>query len=212
VVISTEKQATTAEGTLYDVKEDDPVAIKFAQGLSRAFPQAALAVPDYATLEQLFRLQAVLLSISARAPVAAERLKLSNFLPSYRYVREKPMPPSLQGLLNYHEAFQTNSHGDAYTVNRYLTTVSGGVSMHLPVRPKSFRLDPGQTLLSFNRQILHARPGPHALSWPAPARGPSVFDSAVMKAVLWILLSLLFLKPLSPQHWSQFDLWQNLSF
>jgi hypothetical protein len=195
VVVSTEKQATAADGALYDVKEDDPIAIRFAEGLSSAFSKVAMVVPDYATLEELFRLQAVLLSIRIQAPAAAEHVKLASFIPGHRYAHESPMPPSLPGLVNYHEATSTNGHSDGYTIHRYLTTVAGGVSMRIPVRPKSFRSDAGQTLVSFHRQILAARPAAHTLAWRAPPLGTSFFKSPLGRATILILACALFLKP-----------------
>jgi hypothetical protein len=196
IVVSTEKQAAAADGALYDVKKDDPVATAFAENLSRAFPKAALAVPDYASLEELFRLHAVLLSICVRAPAEAERLKLGTFLPHYRYAHESPMPPSLPGLVNYHEETATNSQSDGYTVSRYLTTVAGGVSMHLPLRAKSFRLDASRTLISLNRQVLAARPASYSLTWRAPSPPKSDFTTPFLHAFFLILIGLLFFKPI----------------
>ncbi len=198
MVVSTEKQATKSDGELYDVEEDDPDAIKFAAGLSQALPKLGSLVPDYGSLEALFRLRALLLSIRSQAAPTAEQLGLPDFLPEYRFLHESAMPPSLPGLVNYHERRWTNEVVKGrfihQTVHRSMSTVSGGVSMRMPLNDTVFSKVPNGVLQSLTNRVLNAKPSPNVLTWTVPTV-TGIFQTTAWRVLVFLLLSLLFLRP-----------------
>ncbi|MBU0717088.1 MAG: DUF1598 domain-containing protein, partial [Planctomycetes bacterium] len=80
VVVLTEKQVATASGDLHDVTEDDPLAQAFANDLSEALAGRRVIVSEYADLENLFRLRALLLAMQNRGSLGVLRHDFNSYI------------------------------------------------------------------------------------------------------------------------------------
>jgi hypothetical protein len=174
---------------------------------------SASLVPDYASLEQLYRLRALMLSIRRQHPDVSKQLGLTNFLSGYSYQHESNMPPSLAGLLNYSERRSTNKvvKGNIIhrTILRGLSTVSGGVSMRMPVDEKSLKEDKTRKLMTLAQSCLNAKPGPSAVAWITSPRHP--FSDILKKSILFLLSLILFLRPI-PRSGARPPAWGSPGF
>jgi len=166
VVILTEKQKATASGELVDVIEDDPHAIAFASEMTEylSIPGSS-TVPIYAELENLFRLRALLLSIEYQKAFELIGWSFSSFIPNYKYLNEKPMDSSMDGLANYKEwTYEVSSGLITYTYTLF-PIICGGVGMDMTVDKDNYREDLASRLVSFRMAALSARPSPDSLVW-----------------------------------------------
>lgn len=155
VVVRTEKQHATPAGELYDAAEDDPLGTAFAGDLSQTFDSATEMVPPYADLENLYRLRALLLAMRLRGSLSAIGSHFGSYLSAYRFEDEKPMDPTLPGLVNWKAANGTCSF------------VCGGVGMNMTVDADSFSHASRNSLFAFRQAVLDARPSEAALWWTA---------------------------------------------
>ncbi|MEN8215007.1 MAG: DUF1598 domain-containing protein [Pseudomonadota bacterium] len=161
VVLLTEKQMATPSGELYDVDDDDPHAIAFANEMSQAFP---MSVPIYEELENLFRLRALLLAMGHRQALSVLKYNLSSYLSEYQYQEEKPMPSNLPGLANYKEWSHEVQSGNLISRYYLFPMVFGGVGMDMPVNRANFSQG-GEQVSAVRVAALRARPSREALSW-----------------------------------------------
>lgn len=169
VVVLTEKQRSTADGTLYDSAEDDPHANAFAQELSERFQEVATLVPQYADLENLFRLSAVLRAMHFRNAANQARLDLGFWLKHYRYNEERAMPPSLSGLANSKEARGRLTQGGLLYEYVLFPMVCGGVSMEINLDKRRFGATQRDQMDKLCKLVIGSRPDPAALSWRLPS-------------------------------------------
>lgn len=169
VVVLTEKQRSTVDGILYDSVEDDPYANAFAQELSDRFQKAATIAPEYANLENLFRLSAVLRAMHLRDAANQARLDLGLWLKHYRYKRESAMPPSLRGLANFKEARGEFTQGGLLYQYVLFPMACGGVSMEINLDEHRFATTKGEQMNELRGWVIRSRPSPGALSWQLPS-------------------------------------------
>ena len=101
VVVRTEKQQATPSGELYDAADDDPLAVAFADDLSKAFDSVTETVPVYAELDDLYRLRALLLAMRVRGALSLIGLDWDSYLREYPFQEERPMEPTLPCLANW---------------------------------------------------------------------------------------------------------------
>jgi len=161
IVLFTEKQIGASSGELYDVTEDDPVAIAYAKGFSDQFPRLAEQVAPYADLGNLYLLKAVLESMRFRQAAETVGLNMDVFLGQYAYKTGKPMPDSLEGCVLSQEVFLKGKDGS--TTYWYFPVTFGGVNMEMEVRERSFEKD--EKLKRVKSKVLQGRPAPDALFW-----------------------------------------------
>jgi len=163
VIIRTEKQQATPSGELYDAAEDDPLAVAFADDLSKAFDSVTAIVPAYAELENLYRLRAVLLAMRFRAALSLVGVDWDSYLREYTFREERPMEPTLPCLANWKAQ------------SGRCAVVCGGVGMGMTVDAGSFRSSGRNDLFAFRQALLEARPSKDSLWWvvqqlPRPER------------------------------------------
>ena len=166
VVILTEKQKATASGELVDVIEDDPYAIAFANEMSEYLSIPGFStVPSYADLENLFRLRALLLSMDFQSLFSSVGWSFSSFIPNYKYLNEKPMDSSMDGLANYKEWTHEISSGLITYTYSWFPIICGGVGMDMTIDKDSYREDIASRLSSFRMAALKARKSKNILFW-----------------------------------------------
>ena len=166
VVVLTEKQLSTVDGTLYDAVEDDPHANAFAQELSERFQKAATLVPEYAELENLFRLSAVLRAMRFRDAADRARFDLGFFLKNYKYQSETTMLPSLTGLANSKEVQGQVKQGGFLYQYVLFPIACGGVSMEITIDERRFAQTKSKQLDQLREAVIGSRPSPGTLFWP----------------------------------------------
>ncbi len=169
VVVLTEKQRSSADGMLYDSGEDDPHANAFAQELSDRFQTAATIVAEYANLENLFRLSAVLRAMHLRDAVNQARLDLGFWLKEYKYRAESAMPTSLRGLANSKEARGEFTKGEFLYQYVLFPMACGGVSMEINLDEHRFATTKGEQIYQLRELAISSRPHPDVLSWQLPS-------------------------------------------
>ena len=162
----TERQRAAADGTLYDVPGDDPYTRGFAQDFSARLEDAAATASVYADLENLFRLQALLVAMHFRRAAESTRFDLLFYLYHYRYQLEKPMPAELPGLFNSREAHETVRAGNVIYTFTFFPIVIGGVSMETFMHGSLFPYDTTGSLRRIRSAVIKERPGKNALCWP----------------------------------------------
>ena len=166
VVILNEKQKATASGELVDVIEDDPHAIAFANEMSEYLSvPGSSTVPSYADLENLFRLRALLLSMDFQSLFSSVGWSFSSFIPNYKYLDEKPMNPSMNGLTNYKEWTHEVSIGGMVYDYTLSPMVCGGVGMDMSIGKANYHKDLASKLFSFRMAALMARKSKNVLFW-----------------------------------------------
>lgn len=165
VVVLTEKQRATVDGMLYDSGGEDPYAVTFARELSDNIREIATGFPEYANLENLFRLSAILHAMHFRNVIDRTNIDMSFYLNQYRYGMEKDMPQSLPGLTNHRETRGTIERGRAIYQYIFFPIISGGVSMEIEVVNANFEESDAKRLNRLRDLAFKARPNPEALSW-----------------------------------------------
>ncbi|MFA5291871.1 MAG: DUF1598 domain-containing protein [Phycisphaerae bacterium] len=166
VVVLTEKQRMAADGTLSDdYNQDDLQAGIFAQQLSENFQQAAMQVPEYADLENIFRLNAILQAMRFYDAAGRANLNLRFYLKEYVCQADYPMPDSLPGLANFKQVEEQFNQG-AFVYQYVLFPMAcGGVSMEINVSDKQFAKTDTAQLNQLRRTVLQTRPSPDTLFW-----------------------------------------------
>ena len=165
VVLLTEKQRTTMDGLLYDAVEDDPLASAFAREFSEQFQEATTRVPEYADLENLFRLNAVLRAMHFRDAAHQAGLDLGFWLKEYRYKRESTMPLFLPGLTNSREVLGEYTQGGLYYQYVLFPMTFGGVSMEINIDEHCFDTARIEQMDQLREIAITSRPDPQSLSW-----------------------------------------------
>ena len=166
VVVLTEKQRMAVDGTLSDdYSQDDSHAGIFAQQLSKHFQQAAVQVSEYADLENLFRLNAILKAMRLYDAADQANLNLRFYLKEYVCQADSPMPDSLPGLANSKQAEGQLMQGSLLYQYVLFPMSCGGVSMEITVSDKQFSRNDAVRLNQLRKTVLQARPTPDALSW-----------------------------------------------
>ena len=166
VAVLTERQRSTADGKLYDSGEDDPNARAFAGILSDRFQQATMLVPEYAELENLFRLTALLQAMYFRSAPQISKLDLNFYLSEFGSQVEPPMPLSLPGLVNSKEERVNLTQGNYQYQYVFFPIVCGGVSMEIPLSQGQFTRTYQANLNQLRMLVLKSRPSNNALWWP----------------------------------------------
>jgi len=136
VVVSARRQEVSLDGKLTDTDSGDPLAEDFANRLSMWFEYAATRVPEYAELENLFRLVALVRAMHFRRAAIEVSLDLDYLLRDYVFQDEQDTPASLPGLANSKQFVVSVSSEQKCA---FVYTVCGGVSMDVPIRPQQFR-------------------------------------------------------------------------
>ncbi|OHB56976.1 MAG: hypothetical protein A2173_09260 [Planctomycetes bacterium RBG_13_44_8b] len=166
VVVLTEKQRMAVDGTLSDdYSQDDSHAGIFAQQLSEHFQQAAVQVSEYADLENLFRLNAILQAMRLYNAADQANLNLRFYLKEYVCQADSPMPDSLPGLANFKQAEEQFMQGSSLYQYILFPMSCGGVSMEITVSDKQFSKIDAARLNQLRRMVLQTRPTPDTLSW-----------------------------------------------
>lgn len=173
VALLTKKQLQEADGKLSDdASGEDSRAEKFAQLMSYSFTDLARRVPEYADLENLYRLRAIVLAIQHRDDLGKSDLRMDMeallfsgqvgdegpqpFFANYHYQAEHPMPLSYPGLAN------------CRVTGSLISMVAGGVAMDMPVATQHFKPAAGKRLLQYRMRVIEARPKKDSLFWPIP--------------------------------------------
>ncbi len=165
VVLLTERQRSTVDGILYDSAESDPNANAFAKELSDHFQEAATQVEEYADLENLFRLRAVLRAMHVRDAVPQARLDLGFWLRDYRCRTDTAMPVSLPGLANSKDARWESTRGAMRYQYVLFPMACGGVSMEMSIDNSHFAATKTEQMNQLRELVLRSRPTQDALSW-----------------------------------------------
>ncbi len=165
VTVLTEKQRSTVDGKLYDAVEADPQANTFAQELSKHFHKAATLVPEYAELENLYRLSAILRAMHFMETADRVGLDLSNFLKDYRYQNEITMMPSLAGLTNSKEVQGQVKLGGSFYQYVLFPIVCGGVSMEVNLDRSNFVKTKQTQMNKLRKAVISSRPSTKTFSW-----------------------------------------------
>jgi hypothetical protein len=165
VGVLTERQRATADGTLLDSGEEDPLARSFAQEFSAAFPHLAARIRVYGELENLYRLSALLRLMHMQSEPRRASLDLQYLLHEYRLLEPKPMPPSLPGLVNGKEKQFTIRQGDSVGTLFLLPMVCGGVGMDMRVTPDRMHRDTTMALPRLRLAAINQRPHRESLWW-----------------------------------------------
>jgi len=152
MIILTERQISTADGTLQDGGGDDPDAQAFATELSTKLRLGQTSVLEYEDLENLYRLFATLKAIQFRHD---EILMALNLNPIVNYQPKRiEMPPTLPALANV-EVIVTGA-GDR--VREYFTNACGGASMEVRLSPESFKRSHDRDLSNARQLVLRRQP------------------------------------------------------
>ena len=161
VVLFTEQQMGAFSGELFDVDEDDPVAMAYAKAFSDAFPRLAEQVAPYSDLRNLYHLKAVLEAMRFRQAAERVGLDMDVLLRQYACKTGTPMPDSMEGCVVHQEAFLKGKDGKG--TYWYFPVTFGGVNMEMEVRERSFEKD--DKLKRLKSKVLQKRPSPEALFW-----------------------------------------------
>jgi hypothetical protein len=161
IVLFTEQQMGASSGELFDVDEDDPVAMAYAKAFSEAFPRLADQVAFYADLRNLYFLKALLESMRFRRADDRARLNTDVLLGQYACKTGTPMPDSMEGCVVNQEAFLKGKDGSS--TYWFFPVTFGGVNMEMEVRERSFEKD--DKLKKVKSKVLAKRPSPEALFW-----------------------------------------------
>ena len=100
VVILTEAQKADADGELHDSGEEDVEAENFAETFSIYFQKAATEVEEYAKLENLFRLQALLRAMHFKGHINQVSDLLKKFLNSGLTIMTYRIPDTYPAVAN----------------------------------------------------------------------------------------------------------------
>ena len=161
IVLLTEQQMGASSGELFDVHEDDPVAMAYAKAFSEAFPRSADPVAPYADLRNLYFLKALLESMRFRQAAERAGLNMDVLLSQYACKTGTPMPDSMEGCVVNQEAFLKGKDGS--TTYWFFPVTFGGVNMEMDLRERNFEKD--DKLKRVKTKVLQKRPSAEALFW-----------------------------------------------
>jgi len=161
IVLFTEQQMGASSGELFDVDEDDPIAMSYAKSFSDAFPRLADQVAPYADLRNIYFLKAVLESMRFRQAAERAGLHMDVLLSQYACKTGTPMPDSMEGCVVNQEAFLKGKDGSS--TYWYFPVTFGGVNMEMEVKERNFEKD--DKLKRIKSKVLQRRPSPEALFW-----------------------------------------------
>lgn len=185
VIVLTEKQKASYDGRLYDVGGENKLAQKFTVELSNKFNLAASHVPVYADLENLYRLNAILLAIHYRQSGKETEFSLDSFMTNYDFKAAMPMDESLDGLVNFKEIEEENIRnirGEKHTYSSFLVfMVCGGVDMGMKTEKRSFLKDVTGDLNNMRQLALLSRPDPQTLFWGVGKDSPNQIKEVFQK-------------------------------
>lgn len=186
VIVLTEKQKASYDGRLHDVKGENKLAQKFTVELSNKFNQATSYVPVYADLENLYRLNAILLAIHYRQSDKEAGFSLDSFMTSYNFKAATLMNEFLNGLVNFKEIEEENTRtirGRNHTYSSLLVfMVCGGVDMGMKTERRSFLKDVTGDLNNMRQLALLSRPDPQTLFWKVGKDSPDQIKEVFQKA------------------------------
>jgi hypothetical protein len=165
VILLTAKESASESGVLYDAMEDDPQAVAFAENFSDQFKRAATKVPSYARLENLYRLRALLMVMNSMGADTKAGLEMGFYLKKYRYQKERSMPDSFPGLVNYKETYFEVGDGSK---KWSFPMVSGGVNMEMGITEAQFEED--ARLIKVSEAVKRDRPNSDAMTWKFSSR------------------------------------------
>jgi hypothetical protein len=167
VVVLTERQRATADGTLFDSGEIDHQARTFAGNFSRHFKQVTRSVPQYADLENIYRLHAILRAMHFRHSIRQAGFNLNYFLRRIKYQEQSATPTAatMPGLVNYKRMEVSCKKG--FRVNKYVLCpiVCGGVCMDTDIRNIQFSKDLSGHLDHLRVSVIKTRPHTNSLFW-----------------------------------------------
>jgi hypothetical protein len=162
IVLLTEKQIADAQGNLRDdLERDDATGLKFAQIMSDNFSRMTSHIIEYADLENLFRLRAILLALHTRYSISNLGFNPFEFIPGYTYQDETTMYAYRKGLANCLEYFASDQNQDY----REIYMALGGVSVDMEISEQQFDKSEEGYLSLMSKQILKSRPSTNTLFW-----------------------------------------------
>ncbi|MBN2055398.1 DUF1598 domain-containing protein [bacterium] len=169
VVLLTEKQRANTDGILSDSGEDDPQAATFAAEFTANFRRATLQAAEYAHLENLYRLSAVIHAMRFRDAPRRAGLDLTFWLDDFQPGKDVPLPTALPGLCNSAPVnFEIDSSEGRYKYELF-PMVCGGVSMETEVEEDNFTPGDKVQLAKIHQELLAARPAASSLTWSMKA-------------------------------------------
>lgn len=165
VNVLTEKQKQDINGELIDAGAKDPTSLQFAASHSKAFKQLCERIPEYASLDQFYRLYSLVKSMLYQNDLNNNNLDMGFWLTGYNNLYSEPLPDYLPGLANA-ERVEANYENESFRqtrINYYI--VAGGVSMETSLQASNFKKlsYPAQII----RRVLANRPDASTLSWAA---------------------------------------------
>jgi len=167
IVVSTEKQLNNSKGELYDAVEQDPIAAEFALSHSNSFSDLEKKTPEYAYLDNLFRLQAILRAIDYQKSYINTTANYTFLLNDYMCKNEELLPGSLPCLVNYKVVDISNTKANSKSIetqtNIYCPIIAGGVSMEMPVNKSSFEQLNNES--DIETKALLSKPRKKSLTW-----------------------------------------------
>lgn len=161
MVVLTERQVSARDGSLVDAGRDDPDAQAFAKSMSTQLRKGATCFREYADLENLYRLFALLKAIQYANAEKAIGLNLSPLMnyPPRRIV----MPEALPALANIEMEVEQSPSAKGW----YCSLVCGGVSMEVSLARAAFRATRDRWLEKTKLWIIRSRPDIRSLFWIA---------------------------------------------
>jgi hypothetical protein len=159
MVVLTERQVSARDGSLVDGGGDDPDAQAFAKSMSTQLRKGATCFREYADLENLYRLFALLKAIQYANTENAVGLNLS---PLMTYPpRRIEMPEALPALANIETEVEQTPSAKRW----YCSLVCGGVSMEVSLARAAFRATRDRWLEKTKQRIIRSRPDGRSLFW-----------------------------------------------
>jgi len=165
VALLTERQRASADGHLHDSGEEDAEMQDFASTHTQQFPKIAERVPEYADLENAYRLLALLISMRTRNAPEAANIDLGYLLEAATLAEPKPMLPELPGLVNYDFAEEEVAEGTRIVRYFFFPMVVGGVSMDTPVSGANFANGDPVQMVRQRTTVLKQKPPTQAMCW-----------------------------------------------
>jgi len=165
VVVLTERQKASADGSLHDSGEEDPEMQAFATDHSEQFPKVAQRVAEYADLENLYRLLALVNAMKTRNATGAANIDLGYLLDASPLTERKAMPSELPGLANYDLVKEEVPQGNDTMQYFFFPMVTGGVSMDTPLTASNFVAGDSGAMLRQRAAILKQKPHDAAMCW-----------------------------------------------
>jgi hypothetical protein len=173
VVLRTEAQSVTPEGTRMGPSRPDPLAQKFADQVTANYKTLAKRKPRYRELENLYRFVALAQLLQGEGREFGFNDQLDRLFRRVE-IERYDNPTTLPGKPSTHKYSGRTRDGRYYY--RGILRSCGGVSMNFTIAPAENRLvEPqGQADVNTARQtVVQSRPSPKAVRWE--------FDSEAMR-------------------------------